>query len=269
MDASRRISLAIAVSLLAHASLLLLRPLAPEFKPPGPLADTPMTVVITPPELPAEPVPEPAPQPPAAEARPQPAPRPRAPPAPRRVEPMPPPVAGAPVAPAPPVEAPRAETPPPLDMLAMIEQRRAERRAAEDALRAPKSEGPKEDAADRNLRTLTGREGVGGVFQVLRISSCSGEFAFNGWKPDARSQWREVIEVDAPCGQVELAMIRRMIELIRTHYQGDFNWESHLLGRVVVLSARPADQRELEDFMFREFFGTPLANPRASRQPMR
>ena len=54
------------------------------------------------------------------------------------------------------------------------------------------------------------------------------------------------------------AMVRRMIELIRTHYTGDFNWESHRLQRVVVLSARKEDQGELEDFLMREFFGTPL-----------
>ena len=51
---------------------------------------------------------------------------------------------------------------------------------------------------------------------------------------------------------------QRMIELIRTHYSGDFRWESHRLGRVVVLSARPEDNEGLEDFLVREFFGTPV-----------
>jgi hypothetical protein len=48
-----------------------------------------------------------------------------------------------------------------------------------------------------------------------------------------------------------------MIELIRGHYNGDFRWESHHLGRVVVLSARPQDQAGLEEFLVREFFGQP------------
>ena len=57
-----------------------------------------------------------------------------------------------------------------------------------------------------------------------------------------------MIEVDAgPDGDVELAIVRRMIALIREHYTGDFNWESQRLGRVVVLSAAPADNAELED----------------------
>ena len=50
-------------------------------------------------------------------------------------------------------------------------------------------------------------------------------------------------------------MIRRMIALIRVHYQGDFDWESQRLGRTIVKSARPEDSAELEDFLMQEFFG--------------
>jgi hypothetical protein len=68
-----------------------------------------------------------------------------------------------------------------------------------------------------------------------------------------------VIEVDAGLGgDVDLAIVRRMIALIRTHYTGDFNWESHRLGRVIVLSARLEDTEGLEDFLSREFFDTPV-----------
>jgi hypothetical protein len=151
-----------------------------------------------------------------------------------------------------------------MDMLAMIEERREKRRAAEESRRRPPPlEAPKEDAATRNLKTLTGREGVSGVFQILRKGTRTGEFAFNGWRQDARGQWREVYEVDAGLGgNIELAMVRRMISLIRTHYTGDFNWESYRLQRVVPLSARPEDNEGLEDFLMREFFGTPVLNPR-------
>jgi len=50
-------------------------------------------------------------------------------------------------------------------------------------------------------------------------------------------------------------MVQRMIALIRTHYSGDFNWESHRQNRVIVLSARLEDNAELEAFLLREFFG--------------
>jgi hypothetical protein len=146
-------------------------------------------------------------------------------------------------------------------MMAAIEARRAQRRAAEAAAARGAPAAP--DAATRNLQTLSGHEGVGGVFQILRKSLRSGEFAFNGWRPDSSRQWREVIEVEAKPGEdIELAMVRRMIELIRGHYTGDFHWESHRLGRTVVLSARPEDQPGLEEFLVKEFFGQTVAMPR-------
>lgn len=258
MSPSNRLTLAVGVSLLAH-SLILALPARKLGETLVSRAPTPMTVVIVPPELPkAE---EAAPPPPAAETppapiqpprrEPRPPPRPR-PPEPRPTLPEPPPAVAEAVP-------PRTE-PPAVDMLAMIEQRRAQRRA-EDARRTPAVPVP--DAATRNLQTLTGREGVSGVFQILRMGTRSGEFSFNGWRPSAYSRWRQVIEVEAKPGEtIELAMVRRMIALIRSHYTGDFNWESHRLGRVVVLSARPEDNEGLEDFLMREFFGQPMVNPR-------
>jgi hypothetical protein len=174
-----------------------------------------------------------------------------------------------PVEPAP-APAPRApDKAPPMDMAALIESRRQQRRAAEaTALAYAKQrdagaqvpEGSAAQAIDRNLGSLAqGSEGTSGVFQILRKGTRTAEFAFNGWKPDAHRRWREVIEVDAGLGgDVELAIVRRMISLIREHYKGDFNWQSHKLGKVIVLSARPEDNAALEDFLSREFFDTPL-----------
>ena len=259
MKHRRRISVALALSLAAHVSFLAFAPRMKSGDAQLATASQPFTVQITeaPPPA-AEVAPAPAPQPAAPRPRPPPpmlAPPKREP----RIEPVPVPMTPQPEAP----ERPPT-TPPPMDMLAMIEERREKRRAAEAARRGPPAvEAPKEDAASRNLKTLTGREGVSGVFQILRKSTRTGEFAFNGWRPDARGQWREVYEVDAGLGgNIELAMVRRMIELIRTHYKGDFNWESYRLQRVVVLSARLEDTAGLEDFLMREFFGTPVLNPR-------
>jgi hypothetical protein len=260
---SQRIGIAIVLSLLAHASLLAFAPRRPMEAPPLAATAPPLTVRIVPAET--EQPPEPEVAPPAAPPPPPPSPpraAPKRPPVqvrPRAPLPRPPPE------PSPQPPAPLAEStvkPPPMDMLAMIEQRREQRRAADEALKPPPVEPP-EDAATRNLRTLTGREGVGGVFQILSMGTRTGQFAFNGWRPEARSQWRETFEVDAGLnGNLELAMVRRMIELIRTHYKGDFRWESHRLDRVVILSARPEDSEGLEDFLMREFFGPPVLNPR-------
>ena len=48
---------------------------------------------------------------------------------------------------------------------------------------------------------------------------------------------------------------RRMIAIIRKHYDGDFPWESHRLGRTITKCARIQDSQELEDFLMQEFFG--------------
>lgn len=222
----------------------------------------PLTVFILPapaalePAPSVEPVPQPspeaapAPMPPAIAARP----RPERPP-PRAVEP-----------PVPQLPVPQPRAAPQTDMMAAIDARRERRRAAEAAAaaRAPTAEhDPSSDelaraTISRNLRTSPS-EGVGGVFTILRKGTRTAEFAFNGWRPESYRQWREVIEVDAGVGgDVERAIVRRMVQLIRTHYTGDFRWESHKLGRTVILSARPEDNDGLEDFLIREFFGTPV-----------
>ena len=259
-----RISLAFLVSVLLHVLLFSLRGIQPppplDFKTPGPMdvtivepSPTPQreeVAAATPPVTPTPPRPTPPPR--VARARPTPAPRIEQPPA--------------------PVPAPAPPTPtPPVDMLAMLNARR-QRRQAEQAAAAPGAAAPGAQGAEptaeqrsmaalnRNLKSLSGgQEGVGGVFEILRMGPRTGEFAFNGWFPERNHEWREVIEVDAgDKGDIERAMVDRMIQLIRQHYQADFNWKSQRQGRVVVLSARPEDHAQLEEYLMREFFGTPL-----------
>jgi hypothetical protein len=151
-----------------------------------------------------------------------------------------------------------------MDMMASVNARREARRASEAAAaRGPRAPTENELAMANIQRNLKNPgEGVGGVFQILSKGTRTAEFAFNGWRPDTEKRWREVIEVDAgQGGDIERAIVKRMIELIRTHYQGDFKWESHHLGRTVVLSARLQDNEGLEDFLVREFFGTPTVAP--------
>ncbi|GKS69625.1 hypothetical protein W03_16290 [Nitrosomonas sp. PY1] len=103
----------------------------------------------------------------------------------------------------------------------------------------------------RNLQTA----GTSGIFQILRIGPRTAEFSFRAWTTGQSNPRLQYIQVDAgPDGSVERAIIRRMIQLIREYYKEDFNWESHRLHRVVVLSAREKDTKGLEDFLMREFF---------------
>jgi len=122
-------------------------------------------------------------------------------------------------------------------------------------------QGPSEDdlamaRIKANIQSANyNRKGANGIFQVLNKGVQTGRFSFRGWENDPRQSVWKTYEVDAGVGgNVELALIRRMIELIREHYSGDFNWESQRLGRVVVLSARPKDTVSLERFLMKEFF---------------
>ena len=257
---SRRFLLWLGISIAIHVMLALF---VPAVKPPETLttvSNGPMTVELVPQQPLVATAPEVAPQPRKLEA-PPPVHRPVVPPrpivreSPKAVVPLPPPEQPTPPSPPQPKE-------PPVDMMAAINARRAAREATEAAMaRGPHNPTEAELAKaniERNLNFTPGG-GVGGVFQILSKGQLSAEFAFNGWEPTRDRKWREVIEVHVNAGEdIERGIVKRMIQLIREHYQGDFRWESRYLGRVVVLSARPEDNDGLEDFLIREFFGTPM-----------
>jgi len=253
-----RIDIAVVGSLLIHGLFAAI----PIHQRPGEkssaVPSTLIATIVTAPATRPDPTPHAAPDP-APVVRPRPVVTPKAaavPPPPKAVERV------APVERAEPVATPK------FDMLAMINARRAQRQQFEEAVAReeqarsaalPGSSDPTA-AINRNLQGLSSStdDGTGGVFQILSKGTRRGEFAFNGWRPDTQRRWREVIEVDAgPGGDIERAMVRRMIELIRGHYTGNFKWRSHRLGKEIVMSARPEDGPELEEFLLREFFGTP------------
>ncbi len=158
-----------------------------------------------------------------------------------------------------PLPIPAETIPPPTDLMAYVNAARERNRAAETAAsvananaRSPTADEIRTANIMRNLQP----PGTNGIFQVVHISNLKGKYSFRGWTHDAGNAMREVIEVDAgPDGDVERAMVRSMIGLIRKYYKGDFNWESYRLDRVIVLSARMEDSEGLEEFLMREFFG--------------
>jgi hypothetical protein len=102
----------------------------------------------------------------------------------------------------------------------------------------------------------------GGIFSIQRLGYDYAEFLFFGWNKDIARNTTQVIEVrKGNNSDIRIAVVRRMIVIIREHESGDFVFESRRLGRNVTLSARPRDNAGLEDFMMREFFGD------ASRAP--
>ena len=105
----------------------------------------------------------------------------------------------------------------------------------------------------RNLRS-----GTNGLFQLMSMNPRSAAFSFRGWTTDINAARREYINVEIGINPtIEMAVVRKMIEIIRRHYKGNFNWESQRLDRVVTLSAKPEDSEGLEEFLMKEFFAYP------------
>ncbi len=104
----------------------------------------------------------------------------------------------------------------------------------------------------------------GGVFAITRMAYDDAEFLFFGWEDDPDPKPTQAIQVRLGVNHdMRIAVVRRMIALIQEREQGDFQWQSLRLGRIVVLSARPDDSFRLEDFLLREFFETrQVAGPR-------
>ena len=262
-----RIWVALALSVCVHVAMLWTSP--PKLKPPE-LGDDPngpmqLTLRLNPPgpmvmpEAPkraqaaprlAVPAPAPAPQPKAA-PRPQAAPpviatRKPAPDTEKQSATAPP----APVAPA-----------PAGDLSSYIEARRRARGE-------PAPATPGDDAEGRSNRIIAGNLGSprersfgydprqgGGMFRIERLGSDYAEFNFYGCSNDIGRNTKQLIVVrKGENSDIRVAVVRKMIAIIRETAQEDFVWVSSRLGRSLTLSARAKDNAGLEEFMMREFF---------------
>ena len=98
----------------------------------------------------------------------------------------------------------------------------------------------------------------GGIFHIEHMSDDAAEFMFYGWHKAMRRNMAQLIEVRKGGNpDIRIAVIRKMIAIIRDYEKTDFLWESRRLGRNVTLSARARDNAGLEDFLMAEFFGDP------------
>jgi len=287
--------LAIVLSLLVHVTALVLyfpqvHNLASEIADASELA-SPLAVQLTPParEAPATPPappPSPAatPSPPSvARVTPQHVPRPRTPQRPATPPPMlamprpAPPIVAMPVPAPSPQPAPAPETtpappaPPAEDLASYIEARRRARGESTPSFTQGQSPdaNSKETQADRLNKIIAANLGLnqtktfgydprsaGGIFQIEHVDYSYAEFYFYGMDRDIGRNAKQKIEVrkgDNP--DIQIAIVRKMIEIIREHESGDFIWiSSREGGRQVHLSARPQDNRALEQFILADIF---------------
>ena len=270
------IGIAIALSVLLHIALIwqwkfqLRIPLDNAIPPPltvklEPLPGPPPSVAVPPPPRPVQETP-----PPRVAVRPPPAPR--APPgsAPPPLIALNPPAPGTPA----PVE---PATPAPIrlpsagDFASYVEAQRRAR--GESSAAAPPQPAEDENAratrlAVANLATQKAQafgydpNRSGGVFQIKRMGVDYAEFMFYGWHAAARRDMAQLIEVrKGNNSDIQIAVVRKMIEIIREYEQADFRWQSYRLNRGVTLSARQRDSAGLEEFLMREFFYNPRIAP--------
>ena len=143
--------------------------------------------------------------------------------------------------------------------------------AAKRRARGESESGPSSPSEDENARVNqivaanlasintptfgADRRNSGGMFQITQLNADSAEFTFYGWNKDIKRRASQRIDVRrGPNGDIRIAVVRKMIAIIREYEQEDFTWRSNRLARDVTLSARAADNEGLEQFMLREFF---------------
>jgi hypothetical protein len=159
---------------------------------------------------------------------------------------------------------PNPVTPPPeVDMQAYVEARR-KARGAKDPSDQPAEESENARAtriAMANIAAANGRSHgddrneSGGVFSISHQTFNSADLKFRGWNPNFKRRWLQQLTVEKGAEpDIETAIIKKMIELIRKEKTGDFDWDSHRLQRVVKMSARVQDTAELQAFLFKEMF---------------
>jgi hypothetical protein len=162
-------------------------------------------------------------------------------------------------------EPPKPKAAPPdlsIDMSAAIEAKRRAR--GQDSSDQPAEESDADRGmrvAKANIAAANGRSqgsdanDTGGVFSVTDKTFASAQLKFRGWNQNFKRRWLQQVTVERN-GEpdIETAIVKKMIELIRKEKPGDFEWDSHRLQRVVKMSARREDQAELEAFLFKEMF---------------
>lgn len=157
---------------------------------------------------------------------------------------------------------PKKEQPQEVDMQAYIEARRKQRGArtpsdapAGESEEARSSRQALANVASVNNRANDDKNDTGGVFSITDKSFSSATVKFRGWNPNFKRRWLTQVTVELGSERdIETAIVKKMIELIRKEKKGDFEWDSHRLNKIVTLSARPQDTQALTEFLYKEMF---------------
>ena len=250
---SRNTSIAIVISLIIHAVILFF--VLPQLIKPNNVFPPPqaLTITLNKPQPQKNPEPETKPEPPKPEPKHQ-----------KIVKKVTPPVIATQKPqsnnqfqvptkqPEPPKPTPADQ---PVDMMALVNANRQRRQSEEQSATAKERGTPNEDQRDAVIKRNLAQEGTNGIFQVRDVGLHTAQLSFKGWKNNYNNARLEIFDVQAKPGEtIELAIVRKMIVIIRKDYSGDFEWESQRLGHSITKSARIEDTAELEQFLMREMF---------------
>jgi hypothetical protein len=269
----RAITVALVLSLFVHLAVLLLPAFNRadrELKAPGEAGPLQVSIASNPPPAPQlkpePPKPTPTPTPQVSRTKPQPQSRPQPQIAINGTRPpfvVPPPTTIQP--PTPQTEQPKPVVPTDEDFTEVLAARQQARRNANggapdevvesDNERANRIAKANVLAQQRSSSPGQDPDQSGGIFDMKHTGITDAEFVFNGWNRDFRRKLGQTIEVRVPPGgDIRLAVVRRMIDIIRSQKPGDFEWYNYRTGKSTVMSARPKDQPELELFLIKEFY---------------
>jgi hypothetical protein len=179
------------------------------------------------------------------------------------------PAPAVPTIPTPPPATPPAPAPPRItppvegDLWSYIQARRRERGEAEAPPVAIAKADPNAGLAANlpvpatGVGTQDSKRG-GGIFAIKRMDYDDAAFEFFGWNKDMGRRTPQLIEVrKGNNSDMRIAVVRKMIAIIREHSKGDFTWHSPRREGDLVLSARLSDNAALENFLMNEFFDGP------------
>jgi hypothetical protein len=171
--------------------------------------------------------------------------------------------------PSPPAEAP-AVAPKPIegDLASYIEARRRARGESPSSPAQPNATatGAGETDAERRNRIIAANLGLnktpsfgydpksaGGIFQIEHLSYEYADFYFFGLNKEIGRNTKQLIEVKRGTeNDIKIAVIRKMIAIIRDNVSGDFIWLSR--RGPVTMSTRASDNAELEAFIMGDVF---------------
>ena len=164
----------------------------------------------------------------------------------------------------PPVQA-KMTPPPEQDMSELIAKRRAAREAQNPQ---PTPQPPAESEADRakriamaNIMGAQGRsasgerEQKGGMIEIVDLRANSAQVKFRHWNSNFKREWLQDVRVDRGAEQdIETAVVKRLMELIRKDWPEEVPFQSQRLGKTIVLGTRPSDEAQMSAFLMKEFF---------------